>query len=161
MGRLSDFNPDSVEDRKYSLVPEGEHLVIITESDERESKTTPGNFYQNMKLQIVKGDSEGRMLTLRLNLWNSNPTAKTIAEQQLKDIYRALNIERVDEFEELNDRPFWIKVKIKNDQNEVAAILWKKTNDQARATAKSSQGTPSKAAIAAKKADFVDDDIPF
>lgn len=159
MGRLTDFNPDTIEDRKYSLIPEGEHLVIITESDERESKTTPGNFYQNMKLQIVKGDSEGRTLTLRLNLWNSNPTAKTIAEQQLKDIYRALNIERVDEFEELNDRPFWVKVKVKNDQNDIGGILWKKTNDQARASAKSSQGTPSKASTA-KKITLADDDLP-
>ncbi len=163
MGRLSDFDPSKVEDRKYELIPDKtELLVIISESEERESKNNPGNFYENMKLQVVKGDYEGRTIYLRLNLCNKNPTAKTIADSQLKDIYRALNIEGADEFDELYDKPFWIRMKVKNDQNEIGAILWKKTNTQARAAEKSLKGMIRRRTEGEeKKIEFDSDDVPF
>jgi hypothetical protein len=158
MGNLGYFNPDTVEDAAYSLLPVGEYVVMITESEVKESKTNASNSYLNLKLQVAKGDYQGRVLFLRLNLWNSNETAKNIADRQLKDIYRALNVTKVQDSSQLHDKPFVVKVKIKPDmngeeRNEVGAILWKKTNKGEAAAVK---------AVEKKIAVELDsDDIPF
>ena len=144
MGNLASFDPSSVEDRAYSLLPAGEYVVMITESEVKESKTNASNSYLNMKLQVAKGEATGRVLYLRLNLWNNNEKAKLIADQQLKDIYRALNVTKVQDSSQLHDKPFVIKVKIKPDQNgedrnEVQSILWKKTNKGEAAAVKAEE----------------------
>jgi hypothetical protein len=158
MGNLASFDPSAVQDAAYSLLPAGEYVVMITESEVKESKTNASNSYLNMKLQVAKGEHQGRILFLRLNLWNSNETAKNIADRQLKDIYRALNVTKVQDSSQLHDKPFVIKVKVKadmngEDRNEVQSILWKKTNKGEAAAVKAEE----------KKieAELADDVVPF
>lgn len=158
MGNLGYFDPSTVEDTAYSLLPAGEYVVMITESEVKESKTNASNSYLNLKLQVAKGEAMGRVLYLRLNLWNSNETAKSIADRQLKDIYRALNVTKVQDSSQLHDKPFFIKVKIKadmngEDRNEVQSILWKKTNK--------GEAAAVKAEMKKIETELDSDDVPF
>jgi hypothetical protein len=100
-------NLDHIEDANdYSELPDGEYLVIITESDFFETKSGEGR-YLKLTMQVIQDEYENRLMWLNLNLDNQNATAVKIAEQQLKQIAEAVGIKGLlKDSVQLHDQPF-------------------------------------------------------
>jgi hypothetical protein len=76
-----------------------------------------------VKLQIIEGPFKNRTIIDRFNLWNKNPAATTIAQQQFKKVCEAVNIPKPPDSSSLHMKPLVIKVAVKeyngSNQNEV------------------------------------------
>ena len=108
----------------FQPLPDGEYSAMIVDSAMKPTKNGSGQYLQ-LKLQIVTGPFKNRILFDRLNLVNSNPQAKTIADQALAAICLALGKNGVVDSSELHNQPLNIKVAFKagngtfQDGNEV------------------------------------------
>lgn len=105
--------------------PEG-HLVTIVAS-ERKPATTGAGDRLVLKLKIQDGPAQGVEGDWGLNIWNTNPTAALIAQNELKCICHAIgHLQALSNTEPLHNKPFRVIVKqqVKNPQyTEVTDIL--------------------------------------
>lgn len=116
------FDANKVEPNS-TAVPAGEYDVVITESKWENTKKGDGKFL-TLKMQILNGAQQNRVLFDRLNLQNPNATAVQIAKGTLSSICRAVNVMTPKDSAELHNRPLRVTVTLKNDpergpQNEV------------------------------------------
>jgi hypothetical protein len=95
-----------------------------------------------VKLQIIDGPFKNRTVIDRFNLWNKNPQATTIAQQQFKKVCEAVNILKPADSSALHMKPLMIKLAVKEydgkEQNEVKgykACLPQSSNATAEKTA--------------------------
>lgn len=91
-------------------IPAGDYPMIISESEMKATKSGSGEYLQ-LTLEVIDGQYKGRKVWDRLNLVNPNATAVSIAEATLSAICHAVGVERVDDSEQLHDRPLMGKVK--------------------------------------------------
>ena len=91
-------------------VPEGEYLVSIVSSDEKQTKNKEGKFLE-LVLQIIDGEHKGRKLWDRLNLWNKSQQAQQIASGTLSAICRAVSVPEPQDSSQLHDKPLIAVVK--------------------------------------------------
>lgn len=112
MAKLN-FNASAVEipQRTYGPLPAGEYEMMVIKSDNKVIKAGNGH-YLELEMQVISGDQSGRRHWERLNL--NNPSKKTveIAEEQLARLCAALGITKLEDSEELHDRPFIARVAI-------------------------------------------------
>jgi hypothetical protein len=122
MADLGGFNAAEVEDSKFEALPAGEYRAVITESDRKKTKDGTSELLE-VKLQIIDGQYKNRSVIDRFNLWNKNPQATTIAQQQFKKVCEAVNVLKPGDSSALHMRPLMIKVAVReyngNEQNEV------------------------------------------
>ena len=86
-----EFNPDAVTDRPgKTLLPVGEYVVEITDSDFKDTKNGLGK-YINFEFTVLDGEYVGRKFYENLNVVNRNDKTVEIANRALKDILRATN----------------------------------------------------------------------
>jgi hypothetical protein len=101
MTDLSDVNMEGV--KPMSEIQDlgvGQYLVRIEDTDKKETKDKysengeklPPNHYLQIALKVYGGPDEGRVEFVRLNLWNSNPTAVNMAKSELKSIQDAIGV---------------------------------------------------------------------
>lgn len=115
MANLS-FDATNVDiSNNFDPVPEGEYTVIVTESEVRETKNGAGK-YLNLSLEIQGGEFHGRKLWDRLNLWNSNAQAVTIAQRQLAQACHAIGQMHVQDSSELHYKPMTAIVRIRKEE---------------------------------------------
>ena len=107
------FDANKVEPNS-TAVPAGEYDVIITESKWEDTKKGDGKFL-TLKLQIINGAQQNRVLFDRLNLQNPNAQAVQIAKGTLSAICRAVNVLTPKDSAELHNRPMRVTVGVKND----------------------------------------------
>jgi len=113
MANLSGFNAEEVEPQgSLDPIPAGWYTAIITDSEMKETKSLTGEYLQ-LRLDVVEGDHEGRVVFDRLNLKNSNRTAVEIAQRQLSAICRAVGVMQPQDSSDLHDRPLRVKVSIR------------------------------------------------
>ena len=62
--------------------PVGDYKAVITESEVKETKAGDGQ-YLNLRIEIIEGEYQGRIIFVILNLWNPNPKAVEIANREL------------------------------------------------------------------------------
>jgi len=145
-----DFDVSSYEAPKsnFDPLPRGEYLAIVTESQMKATKSGTGE-YLEMVIQIVDGEFSGRKIWERLNIYNPNEVAETIARAALKSIGVACGITGLDDTDKLNDVPFIIVLDIDRKDPTRNRVMGYKT-----AGAKSAfvaRPTATKAAPAAAK----------
>jgi hypothetical protein len=122
MADLGGFNAAEVEDSKFEALPAGEYRAVMVESERKKTKDGTGELLQ-VKLQVVDGPFKNRTVIDRFNLWNKNPQATTIAQQQFKKVCEAVNVLKPGDSSALHMKPLMIKLAVReyngNDQNEV------------------------------------------
>lgn len=122
MADLGGFDASQVKDSEYEALPAGEYRAVISDSERKKTKDGASELLQ-VKLQIIEGPFKNRTVIDRFNLWNKNPEATTIAQQQFKKVCEALNIIKPADSSALHMKPLMIKLAVKEyngkDQNEV------------------------------------------
>ena len=101
----------------FTPIPVGDYKAVITESEVKETKAKDGQ-YLNLKIEIIEGEYQGRIIFVILNLWNQNPKAVEIANRELATIVAAVNKPGAQNSEELHNIPMTIKVGIQPGQGE-------------------------------------------
>ena len=122
MADLGGFDASQVKDSEFEALPAGEYRAVISDSERKKTKDGESELLQ-VKLQIIDGPFKNRTVIDRFNLWNKNPEATTIAQQQFKKVCEALNIIKPADSSALHMKPLMIKLAVKEyngkDQNEV------------------------------------------
>ena len=122
MADLGGFDASQVKDSEFEALPAGEYRAVISDSERKKTKDGESELLQ-VKLQIIEGPFKNRTVIDRFNLWNKNPEATTIAQQQFKKVCEALNIIKPADSSALHMKPLMIKLAVKEyngkDQNEV------------------------------------------
>ena len=86
-----DFDADSVTDRPGAvLLPVGDYVVEITESDFKATKNGLGK-YISLEFTIIDGERVGRKFFVNLNVLNKSEKTVEIANRAVKDLLRATN----------------------------------------------------------------------
>lgn len=101
----------------FTPIPVGDYKAVITESEVKQTKAGDGQ-YLNMKVEIIEGEYQGRIIFVILNLWNPNPKAVEIANRELATIVAAVGKPGAQNSEELHNIPMTIKVGIQPGQGE-------------------------------------------
>jgi hypothetical protein len=108
-----DFDPDTVPDRpSFDPIPAGKYKVVITDSEEKQTKKGDGSYVQ-FTLTIIDGEYQGRKLWDRLNLNNPNDQAVAIARGTLKQMATACNVKSLKDTGQLHDIPMIAKIVLK------------------------------------------------
>jgi len=108
------FDPTEYEATERVLLPEGEYLVSIVDSEM--SKTSKGGDMLTITMQVANGAHEGATLKERLNVINDNPKAMEIAMQTLSRITKAAGLALLEDSEQLHGKRVVAKVSIKAGQ---------------------------------------------
>lgn len=153
-GNLSGFNAAEVEPQgSFEPIPAGWYTAMITDSEFKATKNGNGEYLQ-LRLDVIDGEHEGRVLFDRLNLNNPNQTAVEIAQRQLSAICRAVGIMTPSDSSELHDKPLKVKVSIRpagngyEASNEVKAY---DATDGASAPASGGKSAPTGGGGSSKK----------
>ena len=122
MADLGGYDATQVQDSEFEALPAGEYRAVITESERKKTKDGTSELLQ-VKLQIIDGQYKNRTVIDRFNLWNKNPQATTIAQQQFKKVCEAVNVPKPGDSSALHMKPLMIKLAVKEyngtNQNEV------------------------------------------
>ena len=124
-GNLSGFNAQNVEPGGFDVLPAGEYDVCIVSSVVERTKAGTGKFLK-LELQVLNGPFQNRKVFDRLNLWNPNQQAVTIAQGTLSAICRAVGVLTPQDSSDLHNKPLRCKVVVKKsdeygESNEVKA----------------------------------------
>ena len=122
-GNLGNFDARTVEPSGFDVLPAGEYDVCIVSSAVESTRAGDGKFLK-LELQVLNGPFQNRKVFDRLNLWNKNPQAVTIAQGTLSAICRAVGVLTPQDSSELHNRPLLATIKTRDYQgsprNEVA-----------------------------------------
>lgn len=125
MPSLNGFNASDVDPNfAFEPIPAGKYLAVITESEQKPTKNSSGNFLQ-LTFQILEGEYKGRLVWARLNLDNSNATTVKIARSELSAICRAVGVMSPKDSVELHNLPLLITVghKKRQDTGELSNVI--------------------------------------
>ena len=101
MTDLSDINMDGVTAMSSAQeLPIGQYLVRIEDTEKKETKERfdeagnkmPPNHYLQVGLKVYGGPNDSQVEFVRLNLWNTNPTAVQMAKSELKSLQDATGV---------------------------------------------------------------------
>lgn len=113
MADLSGFNAEQVEPQQsFEPIPAGWYTCMITDSEMKPTRNGAGEYLQ-LRMDVIDGQHEGRVIFDRLNLNNQNQTAVEIAQRQLSAICRAVGVMTPNDSTELHDKPLSVKVSIR------------------------------------------------
>ncbi len=108
-----DFDATEIEpSAPIEVLPPGSYTVQISQAEKRPTRDGNGA-YLWIEMDIIDGAHSGRKIWDRLNIWNRNETASSIAKQSLSAICRAVNEPRIKSFEPLMHKPLIAVVKVK------------------------------------------------
>lgn len=116
MGNLSDLDMNDVaEQREFRALPAGSYTAIATESEKKVTKAGTGHYMQ-FTFEIIDGSQKGRKLWARMNLWNPNQTAVSIAKREFQAFYKAAGFtELPKDSSDLHNKPVTLDVGIEID----------------------------------------------
>jgi hypothetical protein len=115
------FDADKTEPLgSFEPLPVGEYKVVITASEDHDTKNGRGKYLQ-LVYDVIEGEYLGRKLFDRLNIRNENETAQKIAQQSLSAICRATGVMHPRDSSELHDKPFIVKVGIRPAKDQFQA----------------------------------------
>lgn len=106
------FNANNVApSAPMELLPPGEYVVQIVNSEMRQTKDGGGS-YLWLEMDILDGEFTNRKIWDRLNLENSNPTTVDVAYRTLSAICHATGVVNMNDSEDLHTRPMIAVVKV-------------------------------------------------
>lgn len=107
-----EFDPSTVEGNKYGLLPVGEYIAEVTNSDYKVTKNGTGKYIE-LEFTILDGEYAGRKFWDRLNVVNENKQAQDISNATLKDILTAVgHVGRFRDTSNLHNIPMKMKISI-------------------------------------------------
>ena len=136
MADLGGFDANAVQPAgTFAAIPAGNYEIIITDSQLKPTKAGTGQ-YLELKIQILNGPYQNRMLWDRLNINNPSEKAVQIARGTLSAICRAVGVMTPKDSTELHNKPLSCSVKITRDQNDNPQndVRGYKNRDENRAT---------------------------
>lgn len=98
------FRPEDAPEDEYSLIPDGDYLVQIIESDVEPTKSGTGTMLK-LVFEIMDGPCAKRRVWERLNIVNSNATAQGIAQRALAELVQAVGLTAIEDSDELHFKP--------------------------------------------------------
>ncbi len=106
----------------FDPLPKGKYLVIITDSEIKETKNRDGQYLQLVH-EVVDGQFKGRKLWSRLNIVNRNKTAEDIAHRTLSSLCHAAGVMNLQDSAQLHNIPVVADVKLskEGDQNDITS----------------------------------------
>lgn len=125
MPTLNGFNANEVDPNfAFEAIPAGKYLAVITESEEKPTKSGGGQYLQ-FTFQIIEGEFKSRLIWARLNLDNPNATTVKIARAELSAICRAVGVPAPKDSVELHNIPLVITVgqKKRADTGEMGNVI--------------------------------------
>lgn len=109
------FNAAAVEPKKaFDLVPAGQYVAMITESEVKPNKAGTGQMLK-LTFQLVEPPFAGRKVFANLNVQHTNQQAEQIAQAELSAICHAVGVLQLADSAQLHNRPLRIKVGIRKD----------------------------------------------
>lgn len=89
----SDVTQDliNVKPEDFSPIPEGEYILQVTKTEQKQTKTGTG-MYISVTFDVIGPSYQGRKLFCRFNYRNDNPVAEKIGRQQIKALQLACDI---------------------------------------------------------------------
>jgi hypothetical protein len=116
MARLQqEFRPDEIEDSS-SVVPKGDYLMHIIESDITDTKANDGGKIMTLVCELLEAGFEKRRIYMRLNYINKNAQTQQISGETLKSITEALGIRSLSDTSEMEFKPFIGVVSVQEDK---------------------------------------------
>lgn len=98
------FRPEDAPEDEFSLLPDGDHLMQVIESDVEPTKNGTGTVLK-LVFEIMDGPDARRRVWERLNIVNSNATAQGIAQRALAELVQAVGLASIDDSAELHFKP--------------------------------------------------------
>ena len=118
MADLGGFDANAVQPAgTFEAIPAGNYEIIITDSQLKPTKAGTGQ-YLELKIQILNGPYQNRILWDRLNINNPSEKAVEIARGTLSAICRAVGVMTPKASAELHNKPLSCSVKLTRDQND-------------------------------------------
>lgn len=126
MANLAGFDASQVpEQQDFSVLPEGQYVVIATASEMKPTKAGTGEYLQ-FTFEVLDGPAKGRKLWARLNLKNPNQTAVDIAQRELGAICRAVGVMKPRDSSEIHNKPMLVTVGVEVDDKKRESNVIKK-----------------------------------
>lgn len=116
IGGLYDPNAEPEAPREYTLMPPGDYVVQIVESDIVATKAGNGQMLK-LTLDIIDGEHKGRKLWDNLNLVNPNPQTVEIAQRTLNQITHATGKLGASDSEALHFIPMIAVLRVEPEKN--------------------------------------------
>ena len=101
----------------FSPIPVGDYAMVVSDSEIKATKDGLGK-YIKLKIEIIDGQYQGRLLFVNLNLWNQNPTAVEIAKKEFGALCKAVNVLFATDTAQVHNIPFIGKVAIEPGKGE-------------------------------------------
>jgi hypothetical protein len=111
------FDASGHKPQSFDILPSGWQVMRLIEGEEKPSKNNPQNTYYAAVFEVVGGEFNGRKLFHNFNFNNTNEDAKRIAFDQLAAIMHGVGLLRINNMQELFNKPIMGKVKA------VAAVM--------------------------------------
>lgn len=109
---LSDDQPLASRD----LLPDGDYLVVISDSTVKETRDRTGR-YLELTMQVIDGEHKGRYVWDRVGLWYASAKAVEIARRTLRSITDAIGHSPVvKDSATLHNKPLAVTVRKKQDE---------------------------------------------
>ncbi len=133
-------------------IPAGWQTFTISEAEIKETKARNGQ-YIKLRLDVLGGEYDGRVIFENVNVRNQNEVAERIGRQQLGEIMRATGIASLNDTDQLIGGTLMAKLAVKKDEDygdengDVNVIKAFKSIDGTAAPAPSANKTAQKRAI--------------
>lgn len=136
LGYTPDYNQP---EESFEIVPAGEYICIIAESDYAPNKKNTGMILK-LTWEVIDGPLKERKIFENLNLQHENAQAAVIGQKALNSICIAAGIQHVQDSAQLHGIPMILDISVKDDptygkQNQIKKHLpYQKSNSVPGAT---------------------------
>ncbi|HAD28592.1 MAG TPA: hypothetical protein DCF96_08000 [Rhodobacteraceae bacterium] len=113
---LSTYNIHEVEPMgNFEPLPADWYRCVITNAEQKPNSKKTGA-YLELRIEVIDGQYQGRLVFDRLNLINPNSVAVDIARRSLASIAHAISVDVKDSVE-LLDKPLMVKLAVRPAEN--------------------------------------------
>lgn len=99
-----------------SLIPKGDYLVRIVESDVVQNSAQTGTILK-LTLELLEGQFQGKRVYDSLNITNPNEMAVRISRERLSGYCHATGVIQLQDSQQLHGIPFIASIRVKVDKN--------------------------------------------
>jgi len=136
---LSTYNIHEVEPMgNFEPLPADWYRCVITNAEQKPNSKKTGA-YLELRIEVIDGQYQGRLVFDRLNLINPNSVAVDIARRSLASIAQAISVDVKDSVE-LLDKPLMVKLAVRPAENGYEASNEVKGYDAAGAVTSVGEG---------------------
>jgi len=136
---LSTYNIHEVEPMgNFEPLPADWYKCVITSAEQKPNSKKTGA-YLELRIEVIDGQYQGRLVFDRLNLINPNSVAVDIARRSLASIAQAISVDVKDSVE-LLDKPLMVKLAVRPAENGYDESNEVKGYDAARAVTSVGEG---------------------